>query len=172
MKIMKLQKLILSLLLCSLMVAGVRSNTMAQDLSKFQALFMTKFIDYVNWPKGNDNLVIGVVGNSKVLTELQSLLKAKGRNATIKKLNGANEASSCDMLFIPDDQAKLFETINTATAGKNILIISETENLAAQGSIITFYTEGGKLRFIINKGAAAARGLQISTSLLSMAKVI
>jgi hypothetical protein len=169
---MKTKKIILSLLLCGLMVATVRSNIEAQDLSKFQALFMTKFIDYVNWPKGNDNLVIGVMGNSGVLNELQTLLQSKGKNATVKKINSASEVSSCDMLFIPADQAKLFETINSTTAGKNVLIISETENLAALGSIITFYTESGKLRFIINKGAASARSLQISGSLLSMAKVI
>jgi hypothetical protein len=169
---MKIKKVILSLLLCGLMMAGVRNNVEAQDLSKFQALFMTKFIDYVNWPKGNDNLVIGVMGNSGVLNELQTLLQSKGKNATVKKLNSAAEVSSCDMLFIPADQAKLFETINSTTAGKNVLIISETENLAALGSVITFYTDGGKLRFIINKGAASARSLQISGSLLSMAKLI
>jgi cellulose biosynthesis protein BcsQ len=169
---MKIKKIALSILLCGLIVTGVRSNVEAQDLSKFQALFMTKFIDYVNWPKGNDNLVIGVVGNSKVLNELQTLLQSKGKNATLKKLNSAAEASSCDMIFIPADQAKMFETINSTTAGKNVLIISETEVLAAQGSVITFYTDSGKLRFIINKAAASARNLQISGSLMSMAKVI
>lgn len=143
-----------------------------QDLSKYQALFITKFMDYVNWPVPKAQLVVGIMGNSKVLGEAKQFLERKGKNAVVKKLSGVENASNCDIIFLPKEQKKLFNSLNTETAGKSILIVTEVEELAAQGSVITFYVESNKLKFIINKQAADQRRLKISSSLMNIGKVI
>ncbi|TRX53725.1 YfiR family protein [Fulvivirga sp. M361] len=169
---MLFRRIYCTILLGSLMMLISVSNATAQDVSKYQALFMTKFMEYVQWPEGNDSFVIGVVGNSRVLTELQALIKSKGRDATVKKIANASSVKGCHIVFIPADQAKLFQTIKEASSGTSTMIISETQELAAKGSIITFYVEGGKLKFIINRKEAESRKLLMSSSLLNLAKVI
>lgn len=154
-----------------MILAGTLSDGRTQDLSRYQALFMSKFIDYVKWPEGKDNLVVGIVGNSRTLIELQKMMEQKNK-AVIKKISSAADVAGCDMVFLPADQSKLFSTINNDTMGRSILIITEGEELARQGAVISFYVDQGKLKFFINKSAAEARNLQISGALMSLAKLI
>ncbi len=168
---MKAKKFIILLLLFYFVIAGISNLLQAQDISKYQALFMSKFIDYVQWPDGKENLVVGIVGNSRVLIELQKTVGQKNK-ATVKKISSAADAATCDMIFLPTDQNKLFSTILSGTEGKSVLIITEGEELAKKGSVISFYVDQGKLKFYINKSAASSRGLQISRSLMSLAKII
>ena len=48
----------------------------AQALSKYQAVFMYNFTRYIEWPTAKQPLVIGVMGNSPVLLELERLTPA------------------------------------------------------------------------------------------------
>ena len=168
---MKAKRIMIRFLLLCFVLAGTGNLLKAQDISKYQALFMSKFIDYVQWPDGKDDLVVGIVGNSRVLIELQKMVAQKNK-ATVKKISSAADAATCDMIFLPTDQNKLFSTINSSTGGKSVLIITEGEELAKKGSVISFYVDQGKLKFYINKSAASARRLQISGALMSLAKVI
>ena len=126
---MKAKKFIILLLLFYFVIAGISNLLQAQDISKYQALFMSKFIDYVQWPDGKENLVVGIVGNSRVLIELQKTVGQKNK-ATVKKISSAADAATCDMIFLPTDQNKLFSTILSGTEGKSVLIITEGEELA------------------------------------------
>lgn len=167
---MKGSKLILWLLFSLAIAPGVSKDKFHQDLSKYHALFIGKFIEYIDWPD-QGNLTIGVVGNSRVMIELQNTIEKRGK-ARIKKIAGVNDITDCDILFIPASQSKLFSTLNQASNGKAVLIVTEEESLASQGAAISFYTEEGKLKFIINKSAVESRKLKISSRLLGLAKVI
>ena len=155
-----------------LLTSLYNTSLQAQDYSNYYAIFITKFIDYVNWPSGKNDIVIGVAGNAKVEAELNKILKAKGKNYKVMEVSDASQASKCKIIFFADGQKKLFESIESATAGKSILLISEEEALAKSGAVISFYSEDNKLKFIVNKQAAESRSLQISSSLLNLAKVI
>ena len=65
----KLCRVILVLLLFVPLIAS------AQD-EKFQAIFLYKFIDNVNWPDAKRDLRIGILGSSDVLDEFNKILKA------------------------------------------------------------------------------------------------
>ncbi len=165
---MRLKKTILLTIIAALLV-GYKAQ--AQDLSKYHALFIGKFVDYIEWPGGKEGLTIGVVGNSRVLPELQTTVEQRGK-AKLKKISGVADASGCDIIYLPSTQGKLFSTIKSAIEGKGVLLVTEDESYAAQGAGISFYTEGGKLKFIINKSATEAQNLKISSSLLSLAKLV
>jgi hypothetical protein len=158
-------------LVCLLLSTLIQHQANAQ-LDKYQALFITKFIGYINWTGKSSNLTIGVVGDSPVLQELESALKKRGKKNILKKISNVDAVSDYNVIFIPDGQVKLFDEIQQHTAGKPVILITETMELADQGSVITFYMENDKLRFIVNKTAAESRGLSISKELLGMAKVI
>lgn len=155
----------------SFLALSLAISTYAQDLSKYHALFIGKFIDYIEWPDGKTNLTIGVVGDSNVYEELQASLGQRGK-ANIKKVTGASDAIDCQVIFIPASQSKLFDAINSATSGKGILLVTESEQFARKGASISFYLEEGKLRFMLNESAAKERDLKVSSGLVSLAKVI
>lgn len=163
-----IRKLFFTLVL-GFFVSTVYGYAVDQDLSKYHALFISKFVDYIDWPNGRANLRIGVVGNSNVLAELKSLLE--GKSAEIKKIT-SSEANTCDVIFIPDNQSSSFQSIDAATRGKTVLIVTENEDLASKGASISFYLEGNKLKYVINKSATSARNIKMSSSLLSLGKVI
>lgn len=158
--------------LCLLLVLHFSTISKAQDLSKYQALFITKFVDYIAWPSKADKTVIGVVGNSRVIPEMQKIVKSRNKNFQVVKISSAVEAARCQIVFIPVVSNKTFSSIKKAIGDKSVLIITETEALATQGSIITFYKEDNKLKFIVNKKEAEAKKLKLSSNLLSIAKVI
>lgn len=167
------RKKILAFMLCFILLMGTKTEAnIISDVSKFQAIFMTKFMDYVSWSGKKEDIVIGVLGYSKISLQLELALKARGEKTIVKKLTNISEIASCDVLFIPSDYQRYFKKINLDTAEKSLLIITETKSLAKKGSVITFYTEDRKLRFVVNQRAAEDRGFQISPRLLRLAKVI
>ena len=50
----------------------------AQSVSKYQAVFIYTFTKYLEWPESKPPLIVGVMGNSPVLLELEKSSKAKG----------------------------------------------------------------------------------------------
>ena len=66
--------------------------------SKIQALFVLKFVENVSWPQDRKDIVIGVVGKTEILTELENRLKAKNPNGLVIKKISAQEANTCDVV--------------------------------------------------------------------------
>lgn len=48
----------------------------AQD-EKFQAIFLYKFIENINWPDAKRNLVVGILGETSVQDELEKILQTR-----------------------------------------------------------------------------------------------
>ena len=53
-----------------------------------------------------------------------------------------------------------------------VLTIGEAEGFAAQGGIINFKMEEGRVRFEINVEAATRENLRISSKLLTLAEIV
>jgi hypothetical protein len=53
-----------------------------------------------------------------------------------------------------------------------ILTLSDTADFAERGGIANFFIDDGRLRFSVNPGAATRARLQISSRLLSLAKIV
>lgn len=148
------------------------ANTFAtQDLSKYHALFIGKFTDYIEWPQGKDQLVIGVLGNSAVFDELQASLGQRGK-ASIKKVSGPGDLANCQVVFIPASENKQFDAIYSAVNNKDILLVTESEQFARKGAAISFYLDSGKLRFFLNESATKDHNLKVSSGLTSLATVL
>ena len=158
-----------TLLLCTLLL--VSSITNAQE-SKFQAIFLYKFIENVSWPDARKTIVVGVVGETAVQAEFEKMLKSRGNtNLTVRKITSA-DASSCDVVYIPESQSPGFSALLEKLTGKSILIVTEAADLAKKGAGISFLKDGSKLSFAINKLSLDARSLKVSVTLLTLGKEI
>lgn len=152
-------------------ISFIIQSTQAQDLSKYHALFIGNFIKYVEWPTTHDKLTIGVAGSSKTFEEMKKYLERENKTK-VRKIESIDDCVSCQIIFLPTGQEKLFEPIKKSIANKDILLVTEEERFAEEGASISFFLLNGKLRFIVNKSVSEAHNLKISSGLLRMAKVI
>lgn len=146
--------------------------------AKYKATFTLNFIRYIGWPEASTkgDFVIGVLKNKEVADNMreQSTGKKFGfQDVVIKEFKSVDEINSCQVIFVSSyaNFAKNASAI-ISKAGKNSLIVTESEGATNSGAIINFVVRDEKLKFEIHKANAAKCGLQISSKLEGMASAI
>ncbi len=147
-------------------------NSKAQSVNyKVHALFLYKFTQYIEWPATNGNYVIGVVGNSPILEELQNLASIR-KNLTIKKLTASSDMSGCQLIFVSENSSSQLSNVSGKVAGKPVLVISETGSGAKKGAGINFVQVDDKMKFELNKGTVERQGLKVSGDLVTLSIIV
>jgi len=165
-----MKKPIVSLLILFIGLSWTPKPTIAQN-ARFYALFMAKFTDYIQWPNSNDQIVIGVYGDQDIIKELQKYSASK-TNIGVIDISSVNDVQKCQLVFIAESKNSEFESINASIDGKNILLVTENDAFIKKGAGISFYLEGNKLRFKLNKETIDTKKLKVGGSLLSLANVV
>jgi len=143
----------------------------AQD-EKFEAIFLYKFIENINWPDERKNIVVGIVGETQVHDEFEKILQSRNNTSIrVKKIVSA-EAGTCDVVFVPEHQNPMLSAILENTYKKSILIVTETAGLTKKGAGIGFLKEKNKLGFVVNKSSLDGRSLKVSNAVLNLSKEI
>ena len=145
---------------------------------KLHAMFIYHFTKYIDWPPNamRNEFRIGVIGNSPITSELQQLLRDKQVNrkkVVIKEeeLNGFMP-SNYDIVFLSAESSGKFNSLDDASNGFPVLVITEQYGLLRKGSMINFLVREEKLRFEINKTKMLSRNLKVSNELLKLATKI
>jgi len=76
------------------------------------------------------------------------------------------------MLFISSSEMGRLERILADLKGRNILTVADADGFARRGVMICFVTKENKIRLEINREAAQAAGLTISSKLLRSATIV
>ncbi|HVD98273.1 MAG TPA: YfiR family protein [Cytophagaceae bacterium] len=163
-------KIVLTTLLLTSML-----QTNAQVNYKIHSLFMYKFTQYIEWPANSGDFVIGVIGNSPIISELESIAATKKvdtRNIVVKKMSASADLSGCQMVFISEGQSSSIGSIAAKLQGKPILLVSESPGAAKKGSGINFVIVDDKMKFELNKAAVEKQGLKVSGDLAKLAIVV
>jgi YfiR/HmsC-like len=159
----------ISLLIIAIVVLKF-SNVFAQS-EKFQALFIYNFTKYIEWPtNGNQEFVIGVLGNDIITNELRNVAankKVGNQNITVKTFSSKDELSSCNIIYIPSNKNNNLDEV-LAKANNNTLIVTDKKGAAKQGSAINFVIVDGKQKFEINSNNISKRGLKVDPNLLNL----
>ncbi len=154
----------------------------AQVAAEYQlkAAFIFNFLQFVEWPsqsfpKKDAPILVGILGNDPFGREIDSALK--GRNIgehpiVIRRYANVDKLQSCHVLFISRSERDKVPQIVSRTADKPVFTISDIEDFASRGGVLNFLMEDNKLRFEINLNAAKRGGLQISSKLLRLAKIV
>ena len=151
-----------------LMVLASSVSAQVQE-AKIQAVFILKFIENVKWPQNSPSMVLGIVGKSEIATELEERLKVRNpMNIVVKKITAA-EASICNVVFLPKNANGSLGNVNAAIGSQSVLLITESD-FTKQGSCISFIEEAGRMHFIVNKNTIEAKGLKVTSTLLTLGK--
>ena len=141
-----------------------------------KAAFLPRFARYVTWPnaampKGSDPFVLCVVGTDPFGGALDDAARSQlidGRRIAVRRLDSAAQADSCHIVYVAVSRGQAALQLMAALGRKPVLTVTDSANGAERG-IIHFAVVGGHVRFFIDQGAAAQRGLAVSSRLLALA---
>jgi hypothetical protein len=168
----------LVLLLYVLLFLGIPGVKGQQNIDySVYANIIYRITKYINWPpeKKEGNFVIGIVGDSPLYNEIQSFTTNKtvgNQKIIIKTFSSSASSYDCHILFISEDRSRSLKKIVAATIDSPVLIISEAEGLAQQGSCINFIIEDDHLKLEINKNNIENRNLSVASEFLGLGKIV
>lgn len=140
---------------------------------EIKAAYLYNFVKYVDWPSG-DTITIGVLGGNPFGSALAPLdgKIVKGRRLVIKALDSVHAAQKCQIIFISSSEKQRLPEIFENLKSARVLTVGETQGFASGGGIINFIEENNKVHFEINAEAARRIGLNISSELLKLARLV
>jgi hypothetical protein len=182
-----MRKLALRLaLIAALLTSSQEVRAQSQDPSDsseylIKAGFIYNFAKLVEWPgnafgPSSSAIVIGVLGDDSVARIIEGAVSGKktegGRPFAVKRLKWSKDFTcSCQILFITSRESSHADEI-VARKSASVLTISETPGFARRGTMINFILENSQIRFEANVDAARQAGLNVSSRLLSLAKIV
>jgi hypothetical protein len=151
----------------------------AQDLTEYQvkAAFLYNFAKFVEWPaetfkNANTPINICVLGTSPIGPILEETVRNKsvdGRPLIVREFTNAGLHASCHILFVSASEQRRLRAVLEATKTSDLLTVGETDDFAAEGGVVEFNLDNGRIHFEINLKAAQLQRLRISSKLLSLA---
>ena len=142
--------------------------------------FLYNFTKFVEWPPDSYRdtgtpLVICIVGRDPFSQGLEGELRTRkvgGHPVKVRALRPSDNLSVCHIVFVPVTEKDQADRIVRGLKGSSTLTVGETEGFAVLGGIINLTVEANKVHFEINRLAAERAGLKISSTLLSIAKIV
>jgi hypothetical protein len=126
-------------------------------------------------------IVIGVLGTDPFGDIINHVVEGKkigARGFVIrrfkwsKELKDQKDFKECRILFVSASEKLHFEEIIDAVKGLPILTVGETPGFAERGGMIRLMLEDNRVRFEVNVDAAHYGNLNISSRLLTLARII
>jgi hypothetical protein len=167
--------------------AGAQAGD-ASDSSEYlvKAGFIYNFAKFVEWPstafaEPDSPIVIGVLGTDPFGDIINRVVEGKkigSRGFVVrrfkwsKELKDLKEFKECRILFVSSSEKLHFEEIVEAVKGLPILTVGETPGFAERGGMIRLMLEHNRVRFEVNVAAARDGNLNISSRLLTLARII
>jgi hypothetical protein len=153
----------------------------AKAVSEYQAkaAFVFNFTKFVEWPEEalatNAPFVIGIVGSDAFGDILDEAVKAEqvhGRPLLIKRLKRGDAVENCQILFIGRAENDQLEPLLKQASQSSILTVGEVEGDAARGVMINLLVVKDTMKMEINRQRVEQAHLQISSKLLTLAKIV
>jgi hypothetical protein len=149
-----------------------------------KAAFVYNFTKLVTWPESalggpHEPFVVAVVGKNGLGSELETALKSKtmgGRPIEVRRWASVDEIGRCHILWLSPEIVDDDAALKRALLPREVLVVGDADELAMRGGMVRLYREetpeGIKIRFEFNVDAARAAGLEVSSKLLSLARIV
>jgi hypothetical protein len=149
----------------------------ATVLTRFKAVFIYNFIDYVQWPEGEKAEVfrINILGSSPLEEPLRKIAEKRsvgGRKLEVRVYERVADLETCQILFIPSERSEELTEIKEHLIHQSVLTVSDSPGMASRGVAINFALVKGKLKFEINPKTLRMAGLRASAQLLKLAILV
>ena len=142
-----------------------------------QAEFICDFAKFVRWPQDENTdtpLQVCILGGNPLGTALRSLEEksVRGRSVLFRICPDEQGSEDCHIVFVSALEKERLPAVLSRFRSRPVLTVGESPGFTAAGGIINLIRTGAQLRFEINTDAAHRSGLQISSQLLKLARIV
>lgn len=143
---------------------------------QLQAAYVSKFLRFVQWPKGAvepGEFVVGVLGDGvfwEAMRALDGHSFSDVRVKTVRVEDPAKLAGIQVLVVDPSRSTHHTQRFLQKASTQPILTVGQSQGFADAGGIIRFVPVDDTLRFDINTDAANQAGLKVSSRLLRLAR--
>ncbi len=164
-------KLSCAILLCCAAPLAQAQGTVATEAT-LQAALLYNFAVYTDWPSLRaDKIEFCVMGDAalhEALTRLQNR-QIKGKALSVKAIATAQQAASCQVLFVGQEEHPRIHEISLLTRALPVLLVAEEDDFNPNDVIIALRLQDGRYSFKIYQTGARTRSLVLSSNLLKLA---
>lgn len=144
----------------------------AQGASEYElkAEFLHKFASFVEWPQeAGPHRCIGVVGQDPFGFLLDQTVAGKFE---VRRYRAGQESAECQIVFVAASERKRLHAVLDHLRAGPVLTVSDIPGFCEQGGIINLELNNRHISLEINPDAAARARLQVSSRLLTMARIV
>ena len=165
----------------TVLLAGISASGWAQTVAApaLKAAFLYNFAKFTEWPA--DGLgpaaPLGVcTTDGAVFDELIKITAGRsiGDHQVAARRVTADDASlrACHVLYLPEMDPKSTAQLLDGLKGAPVLTVGDGEAFVKLGGVAGLFVENGQMRFAIRVESARRARLELSSKLLSLAKII
>jgi hypothetical protein len=149
------------------------------DDGQVKAAFLLNFLKFVTWPdaQGIDTPIeVVLLGDERlahVLEQMAATQPVGGRTVVVRVARATRDIpASPQVLFIGASEKDRLAVLLRQYEGRPVLTVGDGAGYGTAGVVLNFYTSDTRIRFEANTTAAARAGLQISSHLLRLARIV
>lgn len=176
-------KTVRSMLICCLLLISVVQPDLAFGDTKrnyqVEAAFIYQFLNFTEWPpqafhNSDNTLTIGIVGPNPFDDFFKPVEGQPVGDRILVVRHFSIETSlvdlkQCQLLYVSQELKHKIPNIISSLADYPVLTVSEFEKFIYQGGMIALYMKENKVKFAINRTAAARAGVSFRARLLRVA---
>jgi YfiR/HmsC-like len=161
----------------ALLLTASSLSAQTASAAALKAAFVYNFAKFAEWPADaakTGPLTICVLGDMLIANELDGTVKGRaisGREVVVLRVQ-PDGVRACHVLCLSGLDTKRALQIVDDLKNAPVLTVSDADHFAEGGGIAGLFVDDGKMRFAINVEAAKRARLQISSRLLSLAKLV
>jgi hypothetical protein len=163
------------LLSCCVLQPVLAADVIVADESTVEAAFLYNFALFTEWPDlPASEFRICVQGSGPVLAALESVKKKqiKEHPINIMNISSAAQVESCQVLFVGRSEHASIGKLARQIGNTPVLVVAEEDGYDPKNVIILLVAQQGRIGFKINRTAAQANSLTVSSKLLKLAQEI
>lgn len=154
----------------------------AQSEDEVKAAFLLNFARYVEWPasafdSAEAALRICLLGSDGFESVVSNTVAGKivhDRSVEVEAVHDGVQAGRCHLLFVDEESLSRSEeeALLRDLRQANVFTVGSREGFASRGGVANFYRAGNKIRFEVNPSSADDAGLEVSSRLLRLARIV
>ena len=154
--------------------APAAASTPAAAEYELKAAFLYNFALYAEWPVMPDPVYLCVLGPDPFGPFLDRFegRDMRGSRVSIRRVASAQEARTCQVLFIAASEHGRLARIQDELAGRAVLTVTEGDGFDRSAVMIVIVPESNRLTFEVNLSAVRQAGMNLSSKMLKLARKV
>lgn len=169
-----------TVVVCTTSVVRVAAQAQAGATeANVKAVFLFNFTKYVTWPamaigeRSPSEIKVCVTADDSFFSLLKAAVQDEdidGKPLAAVALDGLDAARTCQILYVGAANSLDAKAWLDAVRGRQVLTVGDGS--LNDETVIAFVREENRIRFDINRAAAARHGLSVSSKLLRLARQV